>query len=154
MRTPSILNLRAAIIASTLAVGLVAPVLHAQYQTTRSQMTVPFAFEVGSVSFPAGKYILDASQQQILLVRGAKRSGLVMTSHETSITPASHSAVVFYRYGNRYFLREVWTGNDGDHLLCAESKAEREIRNSRRAYARASLTTRTPVEIAILQSPR
>jgi hypothetical protein len=154
MRIPSIFNRRAAVITSALAVALVAPALHAQDQITRSQITVPFAFEVGSARFSAGKYILDASREHILLVEGAKRSALAMTSYETSLNPASQSAVVFYRYGNQYSLREVWSRDDGDHLRCPESKAEQEIRRSYRAYARASLMTRTPAETAILQSSR
>jgi hypothetical protein len=154
MRTLSILNIRTAVIVSALAVALVSPALHAQNPFMQSQVDIPFAFEAGLAHFTAGKYILSAPREHILVVQGTTRSGLTMSSYETSLTPASESKVVFYRYGNQYFLREVWIKGKVDHLRCVESKAEEEARRPRRAYDHASLANRTYVEIALLQSPQ
>jgi len=154
MHTHSILNIRTAVIASALAVALVSPALHAQGPSARSQVDVPFAFEVGSTHFAAGTYILSDPQEHVLDVQGATRSALAMTWHETNLTPAPASKVIFDRYGNQYFLREVWIKGKVEHFLCAESKAEKEVRRSQKPYDRASLATHTHVEIALLQSPR
>lgn len=154
MRTHSILNIRTALIASALAVALVSPTLHGQNASARSQMDVPFAFQVGSTHFAAGTYILSGPQEHILDVQGPTRSALTMSWYETSLTPAPASKVIFDRYGNQYFLREVWIKGKVDHLLCPESKAEHEARLPQKPYDRASLPTRTHVEIALLQGPR
>jgi hypothetical protein len=154
MRTPSILNIRTAVIASTLAVALISPALHAQGPTARSRVDVPFAFQVGSTHFAAGTYILSDPQEYILDVQGDSRSALAMTSNETNVTPASKSKVVFDHYGNQYFLREVWISGKVDHLVCSESKAEHEARKAETGYDRASVAHHTNVEIALLQSPR
>ena len=154
MRTHSILNIRTAVIASALAVALVSPALHAQGPSARSQVDVPFAFQVGSTHFAAGTYVLSDPQEHILDVQGPTRSALAMTWHGTSLTPSPTSKVIFDRYGNQYFLREVWIKGKVDHLLCAESKAEQEARRPQEASDRASLATDTHVEVALLQSPR
>jgi hypothetical protein len=154
MRTHSILNIRTAVIASALAVALVSPALHAQGPSARSQVDVPFAFQVGSTHFAAGTYVLSDPQEHILDVQGPTRSALAMTWHGTSLTPSPTSKVIFDRYGNQYFLREVWIKGKVDHLLCAESKAEQEARRSQKPYDRASVPTHTRVEIALLQNPR
>ncbi len=154
MRTHSILNIRTAVIASALAVALVSPALHAQNPSMRSQVHVPFAFEVGSTHFAAGTYILTDPREHILDVQGPTRSALTMSWNETSRTPAPTSEITFDRYGNQYFLREVWIKGKIDHLRCPESKAEQEARRHQKPYDRASLPTHTHVEIALLQSPR
>jgi hypothetical protein len=154
MRTHSILNIRTAVIASALAVALISPALHAQDPSERSKVNVPFAFQSGSTHFAPGTYILSDPQEHVLAVQGATRSGLTMTWHKTDRSPATVSKVVFHRYGNQYFLREVWIQGKVDHLLCTESKAEQEARRPQEASDRASLATDTHVEVALLQSPR
>jgi hypothetical protein len=153
MRTHSILNLRTAVIAFALAVALVSPALHAQRRPILSQVDIPFAFEVGSTHFAAGKYTLSNSTEHALDVQGAKRSAITMSWHEIGLRPSPTSKVVFYRYGNQYFLREVWTQGNADHLYCPESKAEREAGSSPKPYDRASLAARTHVEIAEIALP-
>ncbi len=154
MNTHSILNIRTAVIASALAVALVSPALHAQDPTRPSRVNVPFAFDAGSTHFAAGTYTLSNPEEHILSVQGRAHSALMLNWFETGTKPAAESKAVFDRYGNQYFLREVWTKGEVDHILCPESKAEREIRGHQRAEDRASLATPTHVEIALLQNPR
>jgi hypothetical protein len=77
-----------------------------------------------------------------------------MNWREASLSPATESKVVFYRYGDRYFLREVWTKGSADHLLCPESKAEHRVRKIQQAANHAPIATPTNVEIALLENPR
>jgi hypothetical protein len=154
MTTPSMSKIRAALVVAAVALASQSPVLHAQDQTLRSQVNVPFAFEVGSVRFAPGAYTLASPREHVLSIQGPSGTALAMNQRETSLSPATESKVVFYRYGDRYFLREVWVKGETDHLRCSESKAEHRVRNIQRAANHASIAAPTNVEIALLENPR
>ncbi len=154
MFTLSSLKLHAAVVVAALTVASVSPALHAQTFPGRTQVTVPFGFEVGSAHFAPGTYILSNVREDIVQIQSGKHSALALSSHETNLNPSTTSKVVFYRYGNRYFLREVWRKGDVDHIDCSESKDERRARNDMQNNHRASVSTPTTVEVALLQLPR
>ena len=77
-----------------------------------------------------------------------------MSWHETTQTPSRVSEVVFHRYGNQYFLSQVWMRGNPDYLSCPPSKAEREAKRSLRDNDRASMPTHSNVEVALMESPR
>jgi hypothetical protein len=154
MSTLSMMKIRASVFVSTLILALASTALPAQMPAPRTKVNVPFAFQVGSTHFAAGTYILSSPQDHVLYVQGGKRSALVISSHEWSGTPARSSKVIFHRYGNQYFLSEVWMTGETDHLACPQSKAEREAKRSQRDNERASVPDHTNVEIALLDIPR
>jgi hypothetical protein len=154
MTTLSMSKIRAALVVAFLAVASGATALHAQDQTIRSQVKVPFAFEVGSVHFAPGTYLLSVPREHLLSVQGSSGTALAMDRRESSLSPATESKVVFYRYGDRFFLREVWMKGNTDHLRCPESKAEHTYREVEQAANRASIATPTSVELALLENSR
>lgn len=154
MSTLSMLKIRASVFVSTLALALVSSALPAQMPSPRARVTVPFTFQVGSTHFAAGTYILGSPQDHVLYVQGGKRSAFVISSREWNGTPARSSKAIFHRYGNQYFLSEVWVAGETDHLTCAQSKAEKEARRSPRDNERASVPDHSNVEIALLDIPR
>ncbi len=154
MSTLSMLKIRAFIYVSTLALALVPSALPAQTAAPRTLVTVPFAFQVGSTHFAAGTYILSNPGEFLLSIQGKTRSALTMSSHESSKTPAPASKVVFYRYGDQYFLREVWMKGNIDHTYCLPSKAEEAVERRQSDNERASVPDHTNVEIALSEIPR
>jgi hypothetical protein len=114
----------------------------------RSQVYIPFAFEIGLAHFAPGTYVLSDPQEHILAVRGSSGKAFAMDSLEIGPSRATESKVVFHKYGDRYFLREVWTKGKADHLRCPESKAERRVR-VQQAAEDTSIATLTNVAIAI-----
>jgi hypothetical protein len=94
----------------------------------RMRMHVPFEFSAGKTTLPPGTYFLsriDGSEGMFLL-RGPKR-GVYLISHRAKTGHATNGpCLVFNRYGDRHFLREVWfSSNDGYPLR--ESTSEREL---------------------------
>ncbi len=152
MTTLTMSKFRAAIIFAILASG--SAVLQAHGQTKRVRVDVPFAFEVGSNHFAPGIYFLTDAREHVLSVSGPSSDALVLDRQETSGSPSTNSKVVFYRYGDRYFLREVWTKGNTDHLRCFESKAERQAKESQQAADRASVAAPSNVEVALLEDPK
>lgn len=154
MTTHLISKIRAAVVVASLALPLGSTALYAQHQIERVQVDIPFAFEVGLTHFAPGTYFLSDSQENFLSVRGPSGTALAMNRREGSLSPATKGKVVFYAYGNQYFLREVWLKGQTDHLVCPESKAERRIRKSQQEANHAAVVTPSNVEIALLQNPK
>jgi hypothetical protein len=69
-----------------------------------------FDFTAGTTRLPAGTYAvtrMDGSDG-VFLLRGAKASAFLAMERAESGPPTDRARLVFHRYGDRYFLREVW----------------------------------------------
>jgi len=142
------------LVVASLALVSGSAALQAQDQTMRSRVNIPFAFEVGSIHFAPGTYLLTQPREHVLSIQGPSRGALAMSRREASLSPSAKGKIVFDRYGDRYFLREVWLKGKTDHLLCPESKAEAGVKKTLQAANQASAATAGDVEIALLDSPR
>jgi hypothetical protein len=96
---------------------------------------VPFEFSVGYKTMPAGEYSVQTivSAGDGLLIRSADGKNLALRLSEPTerAKDKSQARLVFHRYGDRYFLAQVWSGsnNTGRQLLKSqeESAIEREF---------------------------
>jgi hypothetical protein len=88
---------------------------------------VPFDFTVGKKTMPAGEYLvgpsLDTSVTFIRSVDG-KEVCSAMGNPVASRKLETQARLIFHRYGNQYFLSEVW-GHDG--LVVPPTTREREL---------------------------
>src|SRR5215469_4317956 len=111
-------------------------------QTTPSQLlmkvNVPFSFDVEGHYLPAGKYEIFTvtPEREIRLVSAdGKQSAIVDTLPNYASTPSANSRVVFHRYGDEYFLAQIWT---------AGQNVARNPLSIKRAIALANSGERTP----------
>jgi len=154
MTTLSIGKVRTAVVVAAFAIASVSQALHAQGPTKLGTATVPFAFQAGTAHFVPGAYSISTRPDDLLLIRGASKSAVAMAMRNVGRERSTVSQLVFRRYGNRYFLREVWTEGSIDHLSCLESKAERQAERSQLAANDASIAAHTNIEVALLENPR
>lgn len=85
-------------------------------QVVRAQeplaVNIPFAFTAGETTLPAGEYRVQKmdGNSAVLLIRCTEPRGAVMVgTHATGGgTPQEQSKLVFHRYGDQYFLSQVW----------------------------------------------
>jgi len=93
---------------------------------------VPFEFMVANKVVPAGQYVVQAATMdgQNLFIRNAgAKVGLVSPTNTTEAKlRASHYALVFTRYGDRYFLSGVKLEGSNISYRLPASKAEMELR--------------------------
>ena len=91
---------------------------------------VPFNFAAENKTLPAGQYVLDSSAiSGAVLIRSEDRkiSFVVPGSNLASESGGQEGKLVFHRYGNRYFLAEIWTrGGVGSQL--PQNTEEKELR--------------------------
>ena len=116
-----------------------AQVLHEQ------TASIPFSFNVGDKSFPAGDYkvrqLNTASDRVALEIKSADgRTGRVtLTSFISKGRAIEQARLVFTRYDEQYFLTEVWTPALAPGLRLPTSRSERTL--ARKAGERAPLRT-------------
>ena len=91
-------------------------------------VNVPFAFVVNNHHMPAGRYVVTSAANGALRIYDTEVSDnhMFAAAHSTYSNTPKDAKLVFHRYGDSYFLAEVWNGSDiGKELL--QSKAEKEI---------------------------
>ena len=109
----------------------------ASAQTINLKANVPFSFVVDRTTLPAGEYSVEsiANSEGVLTIRGVdtKTARLIMSHACESVKAASHAKLIFHRYGDQYFLSQVWVGgnNRGHELL--PSAREKEVAKDFRA---------------------
>lgn len=103
-------------------------------QSRSLDVSVPFTFEVGDKNLPAGNYRVESVQTGAgSLEVFRSNSGDVRLRISTIVTASSHGtpapALVFHRFGNRYFLAQILTG-DGHARELFPSRQEKELARS------------------------
>jgi len=130
------------VLAAVAALATAAP-SHAQTEV-RLIAHVPFAFAVGEASLPSDTYRLSTmnDHRDVLLLRGDQTGAIVYTNEVKLPRSDRPPALVFHRYGDQYFLREIqW--EDTSRLALPETKAERKAAETRAARAAIKMETVT-----------
>jgi hypothetical protein len=119
------------------AILLVTLAASAQGQTLqyRVKANIPFDFTVGDKALPAGKYSIGRTHRaddlvlSIADVRGRTKA-IRLTTAALTKHPREKAALIFHRYGNQYFLFQVWPagGEVGRQFpQSAQERAQRQI---------------------------
>ena len=124
------------------AVAAFATVAPIQAQEVHLIAHVPFEFTIGNATLPRDTYNLTrlAGHPEMVLVRGERKSAFVRTDEVRLQNNGATPSLVFHRYGDQYFLRQVrWEGSA--RLDLAETNAEREAADSRATRVGANMET-------------
>jgi hypothetical protein len=99
---------------------------------TKIVAQVPFDFVIGSKIVPAGQLSVQrlAPENDTLAMRNRKANVNMLANFERveAKKPATTDALVFHKYGNRYFLWEVKLEGSQTMYRLPESRAEAELR--------------------------
>lgn len=123
----------------SLLLTLTAVSVSAQFQRSKVA-NIPFSFIVGGRTLPAGEYTVKSNRKDhddvwLVQSRDGHASALFTTMSVRSIEIQEKSKLVFHKYGDRYFLSQIWTLGDisGRELLMhrletklAKNRIERE----------------------------
>jgi hypothetical protein len=114
-----------------LGLGLVLVAASAFAQTIRVKSDVPFNFIVNKQTLPAGEYSIQSMDQagRTLSIRDAdgKPVSMVQSLRCEKLDAAKSTKLVFHRYGDQYFLAQIWiAGRAAGHEL-PKSHQENEV---------------------------
>jgi hypothetical protein len=103
-----------------------AAIAQAQSHTVRAK--VPFDFAVGSKHLPSGSYEFLTQSNGTILIRNADRQFAVYAiTSPGGVVPGYSSNLVFYKYGDSYFLREIHCPTIAVNADFPQSKQEKQI---------------------------
>jgi len=137
--------------------GMLALALLVTTQAVRAQgpvlANIPFAFTAGDTVLPAGEYRVDKVEggSSVLLIRctEGKPAIMVPTLPAASHGPQDKTKLIFHRYGNRYFLAQVWSAGSSRGRELPKSAKEKE-----QALAARNVTPDEVTIVAQLISPK
>ncbi len=114
----------ALVILSGMALMAVAPA----FAQDRVEATIPFAFNVGSTTLPAGQYEVRPVLAKAMVIQNEATAQaamtLVMSAPPKAISEVDQALLVFHKYGDRCFLSEIRTWDNTKTV--SASKLERE----------------------------
>jgi hypothetical protein len=151
MKTLSMSKFHASLCAAVLAIASLSTTSYAQRTDTLAKVNVPFGFEFGSQHFVAGVYTVRMLSEHLLSINGKSNNGLALVMRDTNLKPSTEGKVIFRRYNDRFYLREVWQPNETEHLQCIKTKDERR---AERTVLASNPVHATNVELALLETPR
>ena len=147
MSTLQISKVRATLLAIIFAGASLSPASHAQDLEGKVVVKVPFAFEDGSQHFSPGLYTISMDYRNIATIRGESSAGFATTGFDEEPQPSQTTKVVFHKYGDQYFLEQIWIAGETTHTYFLPSKAEKLEMSANR-------TAPTDVVVAALEPPR
>lgn len=116
------------------------------------QAEIPFEFSIGYKTMAAGEYriqIVTSANDAVLIQRVDGKSSALRLSEATSGNAKKNKSqvrLVFHRYGERYFLAEVWNGSDTGRALL-KSQEEKAIERELASNASSSDSAKVTLEI-------
>jgi hypothetical protein len=136
-------------IAGALAIGSLASTQSASAQSTIAKVTIPFDFQTGSQTLPAGTYLVESESPSLILLQGpGKASGFVLMHSASKINAPDHGSLVFDHTGGNYYLRQIWSAGNPTGLECPKSHAEQA------ALVATNKEAVTTVELAFNSAPQ
>jgi hypothetical protein len=92
---------------------------------------IPFAFVVAERTLPPGHYMVTRLLNGNLAIHDRENRGVFVTTYSAQrLAPENTTKMVFDRYGDTYFLSEVWIGGDSLGRSLPLSRAERQLAKS------------------------
>ncbi len=122
----------AALLATSSAVG----------QTNRGDTftDIPFAFTVANLTLPSGRYTVTRMGEITLRIFNSHKQGTVLLTTKVQGKALENAGkIVFHRYGDVYFLSEVWGADSGTGCKVSPSRPEKELIGERAEMQIAAL---------------
>jgi len=113
-----------------LGLGLLLLGISAYAQTVNLKADVPFNFIVSGATLPAGEYTIQGlGDGNAMSIRSSdnKEKRLAMSHRCESLKTAERTKLVFHRYGDRYFLAQIWVAGNNSGSELPKSPREVEV---------------------------
>lgn len=141
------------------AIALATAVVSANAQSSAKVVSnIPFEFVVGDRTLPAGEYTVRPATASgaALMIQGEDngKSAIRLVAQTAQKKNNTDARLVFHRYGQSYFLAEVWNGESTGRQLQKskqERAVERELASIPSKSDLAQSTYETVVVVAVLR---
>ncbi len=128
------------LLAAMMALAVIASPVPAAAQVDTRIINIPFNFQLNSTNFAAGKYeITYNGELRLYLLRAAdfKNGTYLQTRVVDGQRDPATAGLAFRRYGDAYFLAEIWMGQHAGEL--PQSVMEREVASKWQKHAQGTI---------------
>ena len=130
---------------------LLAATGYAQLSGAPIRINIPFDFNIRGKTLPAGHYEIqrindEVDSLEISNVRKNHEHAMFETDQEVARKTPNHAELVFHRYGDKYFLSEIWTPGTVTGRELPVSQQERAVK---REMAQNSIGESGPQLVAV-----
>ena len=119
-------------IAAILGIFLGLAVAGVQAQTpSRVEVNIPFEFSAGKTTLKPGVYTVKRMSGNLVTLRNVDKKSSVILNAPVNLSSTNVEAterLVFNKYGNRYFLAQIWLSVDSGRELLREKKTQKPER--------------------------
>ena len=107
----------------------------------RGRVEIPFAFHVRDAALPAGSYTVEEFKTAgtLLITNNESGKAIFTVAPPTRSGETEESKLVFNKYGDQYFLSELWFAGKGAGDCVPMGKLEREVRSTPAAIATVAM---------------
>ena len=142
---------RSTLIACSLMIGTLASTQSASAENSEALATVniPFAFQMGDQKMPAGMYQIDLVSNHVVRLYGPDHVlGSVAVHSASKLLASDRGIIVFDRFGQNYFLRQIWTAGNKDGLESWQTRVEKNVLQA------SDRKSRSTTQLAFNSTPR
>lgn len=125
--------------------------VHAQ-SSQRVVADIPFDFVASDRTLPAGRYTIKRTTNisGAMEINGDGTGTLCLMRATESSQPRNRTELVFHRYGEKYFLAEVWKSGENSGVRLQTSRAERSLKSEMAKNASSDQTAKNTVETVVV----
>ena len=104
------MKFHAHILAATVGLLTLAAAPAVRAASPELQALVPFTFSAGNTTLAAGSYTVERASgpQGALMIRSLAGGVIILAQRGEKAVAGKSTRLVFHRYGDRYYLRQVW----------------------------------------------
>ena len=103
----------------------------ASAQTIHMNADIPFNFILNGATLPAGEYTVTSMdvRGQVLAISdlNSHHNNLIISNSCNSLKAATKTKLVFHRYGDRYFLKQIWVAGNNAGREIPTTRREEEV---------------------------
>ena len=105
------------------------------------RVEIPFAFHVRDTALPAGSYTVEEfnTAGTVAITNNETGKAILALAPANRAGDTDESKLVFNKYGDSYFLSELWFAGKGVGDCVPMGKLEREVRSSPPAIATVAM---------------
>lgn len=133
-------------------ISALASSVSAQTPSHNIKANIPFEFNVGDQTLPAGQYSVGRVSNDGTMMAAINRN-ITVGAHRLTIPVKNsmrknQSTLVFRRYGSRYYLSEIWRSGEMQGRAILKTRRERAVE---RELAKNKSEVETVTVVAVLQ---
>jgi hypothetical protein len=118
---------------SAVLIAATAASAHGQSLANRARFNIPFDFAFGEKTLPAGQYTVGRAIQSSdditlsITDKAGRGKGVQLSNAAVRSEANSKALLVFHRYGDQYFLVQVWQAGSTSGRQFMTSRRERDL---------------------------